>query len=365
MSHKRGCITILWSNEYLFHAGSHGRASLPVYRVQHELSDAQQPDDASQVPHRSVQLASIHSHSASIYSHSASIRSHSASIPTHSASVFAKSLTVHSHWQRLRPMPKLLRMTCTCLCGGFHAALRHRCHWVGSHCIGLGLCYDVFTLPETDSYTNTDTDSYNRQKSYTGADTYSDTNAKEHWEWVRFHLFGTNIGTKLGAVPICVRISTCIGISIGPLYTILNIIIHPNSICVGIGQCKLTIIVITSCSSAEIGSLNFVHFFCNAFSTIASSSSNFFVDILYHPKNLSSYLRKSRYNMKNSLFSNRKLFIGCIQTLLTWISRRCIIITKAKRRLLCCTSGKGIFAHKNSKSRRHFQYLLSKKWHNM
>ena len=125
------------------------------------------------------------------------------------------------------------------------------------------------------------------------------------------------------------------------------------------------VIVITSCSSAEIGSLNFVHFFCNAFRTIPSSSSNFFVDILYHPKNRSSYLRKSGYNMKNSPFSNRKLFIGCIQTLLTWISRRCIIITKAKWHLLHCTLGKGIFAQKNSKSRWYLQYLLSKKWHNM
>ena len=113
------------------------------------------------------------------------------------------------------------------------------------------------------------------------------------------------------------------------------------------------VIVITSCSSGEICSLNFMHFFRNAFSTIPSSSSNFFVDILYNPKKQSSYLHKSQYNMKNSLFSNHKLFIGCIQTLLTWTSRRCIIIIKAKWCLLCCTSGKGIFSHKYSKSRRH------------
>ena len=118
------------------------------------------------------------------------------------------------------------------------------------------------------------------------------------------------------------------------------------------------VIVITSCSSEEIGSLNLVHFFRKAFPTIPSSSSNFFVDILYHPKKRSSYLHKSRYNMKNSPFSNRKLFIGCIQTLLTWISRRCIIIIKAKRRLQCCTSGKGIFVHKYSKSRRHLQCCI-------
>ena len=125
------------------------------------------------------------------------------------------------------------------------------------------------------------------------------------------------------------------------------------------------VIVITSCSSEEIGSLNLVHFFHNAFPTIPSSSSNFFVDILYHPKKRSSYLCKSWYNMKNSPFSNCKLFIGCIKTLLTWTSRRYIIIIKAKWCLLLCTSGKGIFAHKNSKSRQHLQYLLSKKWHNM
>ena len=50
-----------------------------------------------------------------------------------------------------------------------------------SHCIGclyvsLGLCYGVLTLPETDSYTDTDT--YNVQKSYTGTDSYSDTDVK-------------------------------------------------------------------------------------------------------------------------------------------------------------------------------------------
>ena len=52
-----------------------------------------------------------------------------------------------------------------------------------SHCIGclyvsLGLCYGVLTLPETDSYTDTDTDSYNVQKNCIGTNTNSDADGK-------------------------------------------------------------------------------------------------------------------------------------------------------------------------------------------
>ena len=36
----------------------------------------------------------------------------------------------------------------------------------------------VFTLPDTDSYTNSSSDSYHMQKGYTGADTNGDTDEK-------------------------------------------------------------------------------------------------------------------------------------------------------------------------------------------
>ena len=104
-----------------------------------------------------------------------------------------------------------------------------------------------FTLPETDSFTDTDTDSYNMPKSYTGTNTDSDIDVKKKWKQVKFHLISTDIDTNLGAAPICIAIGTCIGIGIAPLYTILNITIQSNFICVGIGigigivRCKDTI----------------------------------------------------------------------------------------------------------------------------
>ena len=44
----------------------------------------------------------------------------------------------------------------------------------------------------------------------------------------------TDIGVKLGTVPICIGIGIAIGIGIGPLYTLLKKTITPNSIGMGV-----------------------------------------------------------------------------------------------------------------------------------
>ena len=40
----------------------------------------------------------------------------------------------------------------------------------------------VFTVPDTDSYTNSSSDSYNMQKGYSGTDTNGDTDGKLQWK---------------------------------------------------------------------------------------------------------------------------------------------------------------------------------------
>ena len=45
----------------------------------------------------------------------------------------------------------------------------------------------------------------------------------EHY--LKKHLIGTDIGVKLGTVPICIRIGIGIGIGIGSAETVLHIII--------------------------------------------------------------------------------------------------------------------------------------------
>ena len=119
--------------------------------------------------------------------------------------------------------------------------------------------------------------------------------------------------------------------------------------------------MITSCSSAEIGSLNLVHCFRNEFCTIPSSWSNFLIDILYQAKNLSSYLWRSGYSIKNSPFSNRKLFMGCTHILLTFKSIICIIKISTKWRLLHCIIEIGIFPVKILKEQMTFAIFIELK----
>ena len=60
----------------------------------------------------------------------------------------------------------------------------------------------------------------------------------------------------------------------------------------------------TSISSAYTGSWKYPPCLLKCGSTISSSSSNFSTDILYHPKNFSSYCLYSLYKVKYSLCSS-------------------------------------------------------------
>ena len=46
-------------------------------------------------------------------------------------------VTVHSHWQRQRPIPRPIQMACIELCGDGHTASKHQCHWYYNHSISL------------------------------------------------------------------------------------------------------------------------------------------------------------------------------------------------------------------------------------
>ena len=102
--------------------------------------------------------------------------------------------------------------------------------------------YGVFTLPDYDSYVDSETDSDNMQKGYTGLIPMQSNNGNK----LKKHLIGTNIGVKLGTVAICIRIGIGIGIGLGPLYTLLKKTMTTISIGIGLGiglgQCKHTII---------------------------------------------------------------------------------------------------------------------------
>ena len=97
----------------------------------------------------------------------------------------------------------------------------------------------MFTLPDSDSCVDSETDSDNMQKGYIGPIPMVIANLI--WNITLNHLIDTDIGVKLGTVSICIRI----GINIGPMYTVLKKTIAPNSIriVIGIGveQCKHTI----------------------------------------------------------------------------------------------------------------------------
>ena len=103
----------------------------------------------------------------------------------------------------------------------------------------------VFTVSDTDSYTNSSSDSYNMQKGYPGTDTNGNSDGKLQWKLVKFNLIGTDISVPIWLQhPSSSGIGTCIVIGLGPLYTLLKITIKPNSIgmgvVIGIGQCKHT-----------------------------------------------------------------------------------------------------------------------------
>ena len=73
-------------------------------------------------------------------------------------------------------------------------------------------------IPLPDSYSDSYSDKM--QKGSTGTDFDGYSNAKSQWKLVKFHLISTDIGVKLGTVPICIRI----GIGIGLVETVLHII---------------------------------------------------------------------------------------------------------------------------------------------
>ena len=81
----------------------------------------------------------------------------------------------------------------------------------------------MFPLP--DFYSNSYADSYsdNMQKvaTQTGANSDGHSNAKFPRKLLKNHLIGTDIGVKLGTVPICIGI----GIRIVSVETVLHIII--------------------------------------------------------------------------------------------------------------------------------------------
>ena len=97
------------------------------------------------------------------------------------------------------------------------------------------------------------------QKGYTETDSDGDSYAKSQWKLAKFHLVGTDISAKMGTVASGIGISTCIGIRIGSLETLLHIIIIAIfigirigiGIGIGVGQWKHTISVIRQCYSSN------------------------------------------------------------------------------------------------------------------
>ena len=53
---------------------------------------------------------------------------------------------------------------------------------------------------------------------------------KLQWKLVKLHLISTDVGAKMGTVPIGIGIGACIGIGVGSVETVLHITIEANSI---------------------------------------------------------------------------------------------------------------------------------------
>ena len=72
---------------------------------------------------------------------------------------------------------------------------------------------------------------------------------------LQYHLISTNIGVKLGTLPICIGIGITIGIDVGSVETDLHSIMELNfigiGVRIGVGQCKHTITPATSISATQ------------------------------------------------------------------------------------------------------------------
>ena len=75
------------------------------------------------------------------------------------------------------------------------------------------------------------------QKCSTGTDSDGHSDGDSYGQFLgkllKFHLISTDIGAKMGTVPI--GIGRCIGIGLGSAETLLHITIEPIFICIGIG----------------------------------------------------------------------------------------------------------------------------------
>ena len=85
--------------------------------------------------------------------------------------------------------------------------------------------YGVFPLPDSYSETYSDTDSDSMQKCSTGTDSDGHSYGQFLWKLLKSHLIGTDIGAKMGTVPIGIGIGICIGIGVGSVETLLHITI--------------------------------------------------------------------------------------------------------------------------------------------
>ena len=100
------------------------------------------------------------------------------------------------------------------------------------------------------------------QKCSTGTDSDGHSDGDSYgqfpWKLLKFHLISTDIGAKMGTVPIGIGIRRCIRIGLGSVETLLHITIEPIFICIGIGigigvgQWKHTIILFT-CHAQQLG----------------------------------------------------------------------------------------------------------------
>ena len=85
--------------------------------------------------------------------------------------------------------------------------------------------YGVFPLPDSYSETYSVTDSDSMQKCSTGTDSDGHSYGQFLWKLLKSHLIGTDIGAKMGTVPIGIGIGICIGIGVGSVETLLHITI--------------------------------------------------------------------------------------------------------------------------------------------
>ena len=97
------------------------------------------------------------------------------------------------------------------------------------------MCNGAFPLRESETETYTDSYSNEIYKGSTGTYSDDDTDAKLQCKSIKNYIIGSDISAKLGIVAICIGISTCIGLGVVSVETVLHIIIIAISIRVGVG----------------------------------------------------------------------------------------------------------------------------------